>query len=87
MYKAKRSSFYILLTEIIFSLTGQKKLERVFELLQKSVKDFPQPDISGMETFKEAEELSKFLRSAKRPERPLKVVIAGAGKVVLVLAT
>jgi 15-cis-phytoene desaturase len=42
-------------------------------------KDYPRPDIDTAVTFLEAEALSKKIRTAPRPAKPLKVVIAGAG--------
>lgn len=42
-------------------------------------KDYPRPDFSDAETYREAEALSTKLRSAARPAKPLKVVIIGAG--------
>eukprot|EP01023_Acetabularia_acetabulum_P008106 TRINITY_DN1351_c0_g1_i13.p1 TRINITY_DN1351_c0_g1~~TRINITY_DN1351_c0_g1_i13.p1 ORF type:complete len:565 (+),score=103.18 TRINITY_DN1351_c0_g1_i13:215-1909(+) len=41
--------------------------------------DYPQPNFESAETYQEAAQLSQKIRSAPRPEKPLKVVIAGAG--------
>eukprot|EP00208_Stichococcus_sp_RCC1054_P004284 CAMPEP_0206141498 /NCGR_PEP_ID=MMETSP1473-20131121/13134_1 /ASSEMBLY_ACC=CAM_ASM_001109 /TAXON_ID=1461547 /ORGANISM="Stichococcus sp, Strain RCC1054" /LENGTH=511 /DNA_ID=CAMNT_0053536095 /DNA_START=306 /DNA_END=1841 /DNA_ORIENTATION=- len=41
--------------------------------------DFPRPDFYNTDGFQDAEALSKELMTAPRPERPLRVVIAGAG--------
>lgn len=41
--------------------------------------DYPRPDIDSSTNFLEAAALSAYLRDAPRPEKPLKVVIAGAG--------
>lgn len=41
--------------------------------------DFPRPDFDNTPGFLEAAALSKELQSAPRPERPLRVIIAGAG--------
>ncbi len=42
-------------------------------------RDYPRPDFSDAETFKEAKALSDKLRAAPRPAKPLRVVIVGAG--------
>ncbi|KAK9814429.1 hypothetical protein WJX72_005795 [[Myrmecia] bisecta] len=42
-------------------------------------RDFPAPVLTGTSTYKEAAQLSAELRNAPRPERPLHIVIAGAG--------
>jgi 15-cis-phytoene desaturase len=41
--------------------------------------DYPRPDFTTADTYQDAEALSNKLRSAPRPAKPLKVVIAGAG--------
>jgi 15-cis-phytoene desaturase len=41
--------------------------------------DYPTPDFTDAETYKEALSLSAKLATARRPAKPLKVVIAGAG--------
>ena len=41
--------------------------------------DFPRPKLEGAASFVEAAKLSSDLFNAPRPERPLRVVIAGAG--------
>jgi len=41
--------------------------------------DFPKPDFEGLETFEEAKALSEYFKALPRPEKPLKVVILGAG--------
>eukprot|EP01024_Parvocaulis_polyphysoides_P034131 TRINITY_DN30218_c1_g1_i1.p1 TRINITY_DN30218_c1_g1~~TRINITY_DN30218_c1_g1_i1.p1 ORF type:complete len:564 (-),score=116.27 TRINITY_DN30218_c1_g1_i1:523-2214(-) len=41
--------------------------------------DFPQPNFESAETYQEAAQLSQKIKSAPRPSKPLKVVIAGAG--------
>lgn len=47
--------------------------------LQVTCKDYPRPDIDNTVNFLEAAALSASFRSAPRPNRPLQVVIAGAG--------
>ncbi len=47
--------------------------------LKVLAKDYPTPAFDDAATFKEAEALSAKLRTAPRPVKPLKVVIAGAG--------
>ena len=42
-------------------------------------RDYPKPPFEDSDTFQEAAALSSKMRSAPRPARPLKVVIAGAG--------
>lgn len=42
-------------------------------------RDYPRPDFDTSSTFREAAALSRELAAAPRPERPLRVVIAGAG--------
>ena len=42
-------------------------------------KDYPKPNFEESGTFQDAATLSKKLRFAERPEKPLTVVIAGAG--------
>ena len=41
--------------------------------------DYPRPDLDHTANFLEAAALSAYMRDAQRPDRPLKVVIAGAG--------
>ncbi|KAG0621967.1 hypothetical protein M758_3G062400 [Ceratodon purpureus] len=41
--------------------------------------DYPRPDIDSSTNFLEAAALSAYMRDAARPEKPLRVVIAGAG--------
>lgn len=47
--------------------------------MQVEAVDYPRPDIDGTVNYLEAAALSAYLGTAKRPEKPLKVVIAGAG--------
>lgn len=47
--------------------------------LRVTCKDYPRPDIDNTFNFLEAAALSASFRSAPRPNRPLQVVIAGAG--------
>jgi len=42
-------------------------------------RDYPKPDFETAGTFQEAQALSQKLRAAPRPEKPLKIVIIGAG--------
>lgn len=49
---------------------------RTFQVVAR---DLPKPSFETADTFQEAKALSAKLRSAPRPSRPLKVVIAGAG--------
>ena len=57
---------------------GQKSV-RGRATLRIEAKDYPRPDFSDAATYQEAKALSTKLRSAPRPSKPLKVVIAGAG--------
>ncbi|KAG0564389.1 hypothetical protein M758_8G102900 [Ceratodon purpureus] len=41
--------------------------------------DYPRPEIDNTTNFLEAAALSAYMRDAARPEKPLRVVIAGAG--------
>lgn len=43
--------------------------------------DYPRPDIDNTANFLEAAYLSSSFRASPRPTKPLKVVIAGAGRV------
>lgn len=47
--------------------------------LHVQARDFPKPDFENEATFKEMASLSAALKAAPRPERPLDIVIAGAG--------
>lgn len=47
--------------------------------LQVVARDFPRPDFDTAGTFQEAMALSREFKDAARPEKPLTVVIAGAG--------
>eukprot|EP00891_Asterochloris_glomerata_P008447 jgi/Astpho2/8447/Aster-07632 len=47
--------------------------------LQTRAADFPRPDFDSAASFQEAMSLSAELQAAPRPERPLRIVIAGAG--------
>lgn len=60
-------------------LHGQKLVFWEFES-QVVAKDFPTPSLEGTAMYAEACKLSQKLRNAKRPSKPLKIVIAGAGK-------
>lgn len=42
-------------------------------------KDFPKPDFESESTFQEMAAISAAVKAMPRPERPLNVVIAGAG--------
>jgi len=42
-------------------------------------RDYPTPNFTGAETYKEAEQLSLKLQNSARPAKPKTVVIAGAG--------
>lgn len=42
-------------------------------------RDYPKPPFETSGTFQEAQTLSQKLRNAPRPEKPLKVVVIGAG--------
>lgn len=44
--------------------------------------DYPRPDIDSSTNFLEAAALSAYMRDLTRPEKPLKVVIAGAGRCI-----
>lgn len=41
--------------------------------------DFPKPDFEKESTFQEMSALSSAVKAAPRPERPLEIIIAGAG--------
>ena len=47
--------------------------------MQVVAKDFPKPNFESSGTFQDAAALSHKLKSAERPDKPLTVVIAGAG--------
>ena len=47
--------------------------------LQVVSKDFPRPQLEGTASFTEAAKLSSDLYNAPRPDKPLRIVIAGAG--------
>ena len=47
--------------------------------LRIECRDYPRPDLEASAPFQEAQALSSKLRSASRPAKPLKIVIAGAG--------
>ena len=47
---------------------------------QVVARDYPRPDIDNSGPFVEAAQLSSSLAASARPAKPLKVVIAGAGK-------
>ena len=51
---------------------------------QVVARDYPRPDIDNSGPFVEAAQLSSSLAAAMRPAKPLKVVIAGAGKLGIV---
>lgn len=54
-------------------------------ILQVACVDYPRPDIDNTANFLEAAKLSSSFRASARPPKPLKVVIAGAGDVFLLL--
>ena len=47
--------------------------------MKVQARDFPQPDFEAESTFQEMAAISAAIKAAPRPERPLEVVIAGAG--------
>ena len=49
------------------------------DFAQISCKDSPRPNIEETSNYAEAAALSSFFKNAPRPNKPLKVVIAGAG--------
>ena len=49
---------------------------------QVVARDYPRPDIDNSGPFIEAAQLSSSLAASARPAKPLKVVIAGAGKLL-----
>ena len=51
-------------------------------LQQVVAQDFPKPAFETSGPYLEAAALSAKLREAPKPERPLRVVIAGGGEVV-----
>ena len=44
--------------------------------------DYPRPDLDSTVNFLEAAYFSSSFRTSPRPDKPLKVVIAGAGKII-----
>ena len=48
--------------------------------------DYPRPQIDDTVNFIEAASLSASFRTSKRPSKPLKIVIAGAGQELACLA-
>lgn len=62
---------------VSFSSSCQSRQNR-FQL-QVVAKDFPKPNFESSGTFQDAAALSHKLKSAQRPDKPLTVVIAGAG--------
>nr|AHA43672.1 phytoene desaturase [Plagiochasma appendiculatum] len=72
---AQSSSFNI----IFSSSTVSHQKRRGYSALEVTAIDYPRPDIDGTVNYLEAATLSAFLATARRPEKPLKVVIAGAG--------
>lgn len=49
-------------------------------MMQVVCKDYPRPELVSAVNFLEAAQMSASFRSQQRPEKALKVVIAGAGK-------
>lgn len=47
--------------------------------LRVLARDFPKPNFEESDTFQESAALSQKIKNAPRPQRPLKIVIAGAG--------
>jgi NADPH-dependent 2,4-dienoyl-CoA reductase/sulfur reductase-like enzyme len=47
--------------------------------VQVHARDFPKPDFEKEATYIEAQDLVDYIKKAPRPNRPLKVAIAGAG--------
>lgn len=64
---------------VAFRAGAKAVSSRSRKALNVQAKDYPTPDFSSSETYNEALTLSSKLRSAPRPAKPLKVVIAGAG--------
>lgn len=64
----------------MFPLTQLNTLFHLSVVGQVVCKDFPRPAIDTSPNYLEAAALSAYLRYAPRPEKPLKIVIAGAGK-------
>jgi hypothetical protein len=64
-------------------VSGSKVAARLVRGSRKQLsvvaRDYPRPAFETAGTFQEAQALSDKLRNAPRPEKPLKVVIIGAG--------
>jgi 15-cis-phytoene desaturase len=63
----------------LLGATGPRRVARGRNSLKVYAKDFPKPDFESTKPFQEMASQSAWLKQAPRPERPLKVVIAGAG--------
>ncbi|PKI52271.1 hypothetical protein CRG98_027336, partial [Punica granatum] len=59
-------------------ISNERSSRDIYNLQVRCI-DYPRPDLENTVNFLEAAQLSSTFRSAPRPERPLKVVIAGAG--------
>lgn len=49
-------------------------------MVQVVCMDYPRPELENTTNFLEAAQLSASFRSCPRPNKPLQIVIAGAGK-------
>ncbi|XP_047341094.1 15-cis-phytoene desaturase, chloroplastic/chromoplastic [Impatiens glandulifera] len=58
---------------------GMRQQKDDAHLLKVVCIDYPRPEIDGAVNFLEAASLSSSFRSSTRPEKPLKIVIVGAG--------
>ena len=66
------------LSPLFFARTSKNSLIDE-DFVQISCKDCPRPNIEETSNYAEAAALSSFFKNAPRPNKPLKVVIAGAG--------
>lgn len=75
--QVQSSSASCLMKEFVMNLQNL-----VFYLLLDQVRciDYPRPELENTVNFLEAAQLSAAFHSAPHPSKPLKVVIAGAGK-------
>lgn len=58
---------------------GSRRVAHGRKSFKVYAKDFPKPDFESSKPFQEMASQSAWLKQAPRPERPLKVIIAGAG--------
>lgn len=63
----------------IHRTSGMGHRERASKGLRIYARDFPKPEFEKESTFQEMSALSAAVKAAPRPERPLEIIIAGAG--------